>query len=223
MSHRTRSLDAASLPYPLVVMVADTSRYAGDEAVVAATQTAARAGVDIIQIRAGKSRSDTGLLGLSQHIQHGCAGTSARTLVNDRVDVALAADLDGVHLPARAVDCQRVRAITPPGWLIGRSVHSLAEAVATEATGGCDYLIFGTVFASESKPLDHPVAGVDAVAEVCAVVRLPVIAIGGMTADRAALVARAGAAGVAAIGLFAAGSQNDLRAIVSRVRSAFGA
>ena len=221
MSHRPRSPEGARLPYPLVVMVTDTARYAGDAAVVHAAQTAARAGVDIIQIRG--SRSDPELLGLARGVHHACAGTSARTLVNDRVDVALAAAVDGVHLPARAVDCQRVRALAPPGWLIGRSVHSLAEAVAAERTGGCDYLIFGTVFATDSKPPEHPVAGLDALAEVCAGVRLPVIAIGGMTADRADQVARAGAAGVAAIGLFAAGSQNDLRAVVSRVRLAFGA
>jgi thiamine-phosphate pyrophosphorylase len=202
-------------------MVTDAARYASDAAVIGAAETAARAGVDIIQIRGGAS--DPELLGLARGIRHACASTSARTLVNDRVDVALAGAVDGVHLPARAVDCLRVRTLTPPGWLIGRSVHSLAEALAVERTGGCDYLIFGTVFASESKAPEHPVAGVDSLAEVCARVRLPVIAIGGMTAGRAEQVARAGAAGIAAIGLFAAGSQSDLRAVVTRVRLAFGA
>ena len=83
-----------------------------------------------------------------------------------------------------------------------RNVHTLAEARAADAEGGCDYLIFGTVFASRSKPADHPIAGVDALAAVCRSVRLPVLAIGGVGPQNAEEVARAGAAGVAGISLF---------------------
>jgi thiamine-phosphate pyrophosphorylase len=91
----------------------------------------------------------------------------------------------------------------PAGFLVGRSVHTVDEAEETERAGGCDYLIFGTVFPSVTKGIDHAVAGVDMLAAVCARVRLPVLAIGGVTVERAVEAAGSGAAGIAAIDLFA--------------------
>jgi thiamine-phosphate pyrophosphorylase len=81
-------------------------------------------------------------------------------------------------------------------------VHSLAEVDAAVADGGCDYLLFGTVFRSAGKPDGHPVSGLDALRAVCARSPLPVIAIGGVTEARAADIAAAGAAGFAAVGFF---------------------
>jgi thiamine-phosphate diphosphorylase len=123
-------------------------------------------------------------------------------LVNDRTDVALAAGADGVHLRADSVAASRVRAIVPARFVIGRSVHTLAEIDAAVVDGGCDYLMFGTVFPSAGKPADHPVAGLERLAEACARSPLPVIAIGGMTPAREPDVRRAGAAGLAAVGWF---------------------
>ena len=94
--------------------------------------------------------------------------------------------------------------------------------MAAEGAGGCDYLLFGTVFESRGKAPGHPVAGLEALARVCATVRLPVLAIGGITVARVPEVAKAGAAGVAAIGLFAAGGESDVRETVDRIRLAFG-
>ena len=145
----------------------------------------------------------------------------ALLIVNDRVDVALAGSADGVHLPAAAPSCARVRTIVPDGFLIGRSVHSDIEAIAAEAAGGCDYLVFGTVYQSRSKPAGHSVAGLDALARVCRSVRLPVLAIGGITVERVPEVVQAGAAGIAGIGLFAAGAQAELDEAVARIRDAF--
>jgi thiamine-phosphate diphosphorylase len=110
-------------------------------------------------------------------------------------------------------------------------VHDLDEALAAERQGGCDYLIFGTVYPSASKPAGHAVAGVEALARVCAAVRLPVLAIGGIALDRLAEVAAAGAAGVAAIGAFVTsmddgGAESEdprARELVARVRQLFGA
>ena len=67
-------------------------------------------------------------------------------LVNDRVDVAFAAGAAGVHLPGRAVAAARIRPIAPASFLLGRSVHSVDDARQAESSGGCDYLVFGTVF-----------------------------------------------------------------------------
>jgi thiamine-phosphate pyrophosphorylase len=147
--------------------------------------------------------------------------TETRTVINDRLDIALIAGADGVHLPGHAPGCRRVRAAAPPGFLVGRSVHSRQEAMAVEADGGCDYLVFGTVFPSVSKPTGHAVAGVNALAEVCAAVRLPVVAIGGMTLARLPEVVRAGAAGVAAIDLFITRHEQHMIERLREIRLAF--
>jgi thiamine-phosphate pyrophosphorylase len=178
--------------------------------------------VDLVQVRE-RGLEDRSLLALVEGVREAIAGTGARLLVNDRVDVALAAEADGVHLPASAVACARIRSIVPDGFLVGRSVHTLGEAVAAAADGGCDYLIFGTVFESRSKPAGHAVAGLDALADVCAAVPLPVLAIGGITAERVPDIVRAGAAGLAAIGLFAADAECALRETVGQIRLAFAA
>jgi thiamine-phosphate pyrophosphorylase len=218
------------LPWPLIAMVTNRRLYAGCTsaagvnaecaALVGAAATAAHAGVDLVQIRE-RGMEDAALLALAEAVREASVGSGARVLVNDRVDVALAARVAGVHLPGRAVECARVRAIVPERFLIGRSVHSVEEAAAAASGGGCDYLVFGSVFESQSKPAGHPVAGIDALAEVCAAVSLPVLAVGGVTTDRVPEVARAGAAGVAAIGLFAGGTDRELRRTVGEIREAF--
>ena len=118
----------------------------------------------------------------------------------------------------------RVRALAGSEFLIGRSVHTVMEARQAEEDGGADYLIFGTVFPSAGKPEGHPVAGIEALADVCSSVRLPVLAIGGITAVRAADVAAAGASGIAGIGMFAAVGQRggmDLTELVRSLRRSF--
>lgn len=218
------------LPRPILMMVTDrqrhTPRSAGGDTgeapwtgLLAVAAAAAHAGVDVVQVRE-RGLEDASLLALAVGVRQSIGSTGARMLVNDRIDVALAAGADGVHLPGSAVTCARVRAIVPEAFLVGRSVHSAAEAIAAEDTGDCDYLVFGTVFASESKPGGHAVAGLAALAEVCAAVGLPVLAIGGITPARVPDVVRAGAAGVAAIGLFTAG-ERELREALGQIRLAF--
>jgi len=231
MNHHGSSLSHASrqvLRRPIVAMVTDSHLYKkrGDEAVndlcasvPAVAERAARAGVDLVQIRE-RSLEAAALLELAARVRRATASTAVRMVINDRVDVALAGSADGVHLPAAAPSCARVRTIVPDGFLIGRSVHSDIEAIAAEA-GGCDYLVFGTVYQSRSKPAGHSVAGLDALARVCRSVRLPVLAIGGITVERVPEVVQAGAAGIAGIGLFAAGAQAELDEAVARIRDAF--
>jgi thiamine-phosphate diphosphorylase len=114
----------------------------------------------------------------------------------------------------------RVREVVPRGFVIGRSVHSAAEALAAEQGGGLDYLLFGTVFATPSKPQVTP-AGVDALATVCRAVVLPVLAIGGMTISSLSAVAWAGAAGFAAVDLFASTGIDAMPRVIERACSAF--
>ena len=203
-------------PVPLI------DEAAAAAALVSAAASAARAGVNLVQVRE-RDLEDGRLLTLAVRLREAIAASGGRLLVNDRLDVALAAGAAGVHLPGRAVAAARVRAMAPDGFLIGRSVHSEADAVTAAREGGCDYLVFGSVFESTSKPAGHTPAGLDALARVCSAVRLPVVAIGGITAARVPDVVRAGAAGIAAIGLFSRAEPGELVEIVGQVRHAFGA
>ncbi|HVL65662.1 MAG TPA: thiamine phosphate synthase [Vicinamibacterales bacterium] len=177
---------------------------------------AADAGASIVQVRE-RQLDDRRLAGFVGEVKAAIGRTSARVLVNDRTDIALAAGADGVHLKSDGPPMSDVRRIVRGPFVIGRSVHSVAEAAAA-ARDGCDYLLFGTVFPSRSKPDSHPIAGVAELADVCRAVAVPVIAIGGITPERAAAVREAGAAGVAAISLFA--DAPDTGAVVAALRSA---
>lgn len=162
---------------------------------------AAAGGVACIQVRE-RDLPDDALARLVRDVVRAVAGTNAKVLVNDRADIAIAAGAGGVHLPADSVPASRLRQIVPSTFLLGRSVHTLDEVDRAVADGGCDYLMFGTVFPSPSKPAGHPVAGLDGLRAACARSPLPVIAIGGMIDARAADVASAGAAGLAGVGMF---------------------
>src|SRR5205823_3509321 len=106
---------------------------------------------------------------------------------------------DGVHLRGDSVPVTAARLLAPPPFLIGRSVHSVAEAVAA---AGADYLIAGTVFPSTSKDLTRRPIGMEGLKSIVRAASVPVLAIGGLTVERAGEVARAGVSGIAAIGLF---------------------
>ena len=202
---------------PTLCLVTDR-RTIGDRPLAALVGEAARAGVDLIQIRE-RDLDDRALVTLAKAAVAAVHGTPARVIVNDRTDVALAAGAAGVHLRADSIPAARVRAVAGADFLVGRSVHDEDEAAASDAEGACDYLIFGTVFPSSSKPPAHKAAGLSALARVCARVTTPVLAIGGLSIERAPDVARAGAAGVAAIQLFAGAA--DLRETVRALRRAF--
>jgi thiamine-phosphate pyrophosphorylase len=167
-------------------------------------EDAVPARLDLIQIR---ERDLPGrLLGeVVRSVAGMTAGTPTRVVVNDRADVAVAAGGDGVHLRGDGPPVERVRRHVRradrqvrqdrPGFTIGRSVHSGAEAAEHR---GADYLLFGAVFSSGAKPGQ----GLAALRGVIDAATAPVLAIGGLTVERAAQCRAAGAAGVAAIGLF---------------------
>ncbi|UYZ11544.1 thiamine phosphate synthase [Brevibacillus sp. WF146] len=120
-----------------------------------------------------------------------------RILVNDRVDVAAAAGCRGAHLAYHSLTPSEARRVLKPGQRIGRSVHSLDEA-RQAAAEGADYLLYGHVFPSTSKPGLAP-RGTDELREIAAQVRIPVIGIGGVTPENAGQVLAAGCAGVAVL------------------------
>jgi thiamine-phosphate pyrophosphorylase len=165
---------------------------------LAQLETAVTGGVDYIQVRE-RDLEARDLAVLVEAVVSLVRGTTSRVLVNDRLDVALACGADGVHLRGDSVPTAEARRVAPGGFLIGRSVHTVDEAAAAE---GCDYVIAGTVCRSRSKATGAPVLGIDGLRAIVRASRAPVLAIGGVTADRFDAIIAAGAAGVAGIGLF---------------------
>ena len=184
---------------------------------------AVTAGVGLIQVRE-PDLPDADLFALVQGCVGLADGSHTAVLVNDRLDIALAARAAGVHLRGGSVAATAMRLHTPPGFLLGRSVHGAAEAAAVESGGGVDYVTFGTVYRSRSKPGLAP-HGVESLAAAVRAVSLPVLAIGGVTADNTGEVFRVGAAGVAAIGLFAeataVGDTDGFRHVVGAIRRSY--
>ena len=205
---------------PILCYVTDRRSLAGSTAAASSdvaerllerVEAAAVAGVDWIQIREKDlSGGEFTALVRSAIRRVMAAGPSTRILVNDRLDVALAAGAQGVHLGENAIPVReacRLRkeffrhGATATAFMIGASCHSLESAVAT-AQAGADYLYFGPVFETPSKAVFGPPQGVDLLAGVCNAVQIPVLAIGGITQDNARHCLTAGAAGIAAIRLF---------------------
>jgi thiamine-phosphate pyrophosphorylase len=182
--------------------VTDRRRFSlGVDDLIERAARAAAAGVDVVQIRE-PDLCDADLAQLVRRTIAAVSSSGTRVLVNDRMDIAVAAGAAGVHLPSDSVIASRVRAVAPREFVIGRSVHSTEEIDRAVADGGCDYLMFGTVFPSQGKPYGYSVSGLEGLRDACARSPLPVIAIGGMSAARASEVEAAGAAGLAAVGLF---------------------
>jgi thiamine-phosphate pyrophosphorylase len=173
------------------------------------------AGIGAVQIRE-KDLEDGALYDLARRARE-TLPPATRVLVNGRLDVALAAGADGVHLPADGLPAAPLRArFGPevPDVLLGRSTHSLAE-VERARDEGVDYVVFGPVYSTPGK--GEPL-GLGALARA-ATLGVPVYALGGVTLERFAELAAAGAMGVAAIRLFQ--HQNHLDRVASAAREYF--
>jgi thiamine-phosphate pyrophosphorylase len=155
-----------------------------------------------LQLRA-KGADGAALYAAARRLRDLCRGARVPFCVNDRLDIALAVGADVVHLgqdDLPLADALRVRALAKANdMLIGFSTHNRAQALAA-AAGGADYIGFGPVFATGSKANPDPVVGLEALAEVCGAVQIPVVAIGGIGLDAVPAVARAGAGAAAVIG-----------------------
>ena len=218
-----------ALPRPCVYLVTDRkqlapgARTARDEvaALQAWLEEAIEAGVDVIQLREPDLDSRP-LADLTRRLSERATGTRTRVLVNDRTDVARAAAAHGVHLRGDGPPVARVRELGPAKWIVGRSVHSPAEA-ASASEAGADYVLFGTMFTGGTKSAPPQLAGLDRLRDAVAASRAPVIAIGGIDPARAALCLDAGAAGVAAISMFLPEGRSPLAMGVGRAVAALRA
>lgn len=232
---------------PILCYVTDRRGFAGSEsacleAVLRTVHSVVAAGVDWVQIRE-KELATQPLLDLVQRAVEAARGRATRIVVNDRLDVALAAAAAGIHLGSESMPiadvvpwCRRhglivggpdfghaqrnkekKGALAPEEkFLVGASCHSLAEVQAAEREGAT-YVFFGPVFATPAKSQYGPPQGIERLAEVCHTVRLPVLAIGGITLENAAECIRSGAAGIAAIRLFQESA--DLATVTGKLRA----
>jgi len=171
----------------------------------------AAAGVDAVQLRE-KDLDDADLYALACRAR-ALLPPPIALLVNGRPDVALAAGADGVHLPADGLPAAAVRRRWGARLVIGVSTHRVAEVEAALAAGA-DYVTFGPVYPTPSKARLGPAAGLDALRRAAAV-GIPVVALGGVTAERLPELAAAGAAGAAGIRCFL-----DAASIAAMVRAA---
>ncbi|MCW2823284.1 MAG: thiamine-phosphate diphosphorylase [Aeromicrobium sp.] len=153
------------------------------------------AGVDAIQVRA-KEATDRQLVVWTRAVVQAVHPRGAQVIVNDRLDLALAAGADGVHLGSDDLPVADARLLAPSGFLIGATCRGRADAQRARADGA-DYAGVGPVHASTTKTALPDPIGLDALS--AAALTIPTIAIGGITADRVPTVLRAGAYGVAVV------------------------
>ena len=179
------------LPLPCLMLVTDRTLCGGPDGLVAGVEDALSGGVDAVQLRE-RDLPHEDLLALARRLREVTRGR-ALLIVNGPLDVALACVADGLHLPEAAPHVEHPR----PDFLVERSVHSLGAALRAKAEGA-DYLIAGPVYETRSHP-GVPPAGVGLIEEITRSVRLPVLAIGGLSPERVEEVIQAGTAGIAVI------------------------
>lgn len=172
--------------------ITDRQALGGIEALIEAIRRNVAGGVEMVQIR----EKDLAVRELAELVRRSVA-TGARILVNSRADVALACGAAGVHLPADSIPARRLRGVTPPGFLIGISCHSVEDL-----DDAADFAVFGPVFDTASKRQYGPPQGLDRLREFCARSPLPVFALGGVSGENAQECLDAGAAGIAGISMF---------------------
>ncbi len=164
---------------------------------VSVVREAAAAGADAVILRE-KDLPAEELYELGMQISEICKGTKTKLIINSSVETAIACNAGGVHLGTGSLPLKVVRTMVPDK-VVGVSVHSTADALQAQA-GGADYVLAGHIFPTRSKS-GLAGRGLDFVRSIRASVNLPVIAIGGINPENAAMVIRAGAAGIAVMSL----------------------
>ncbi|OGG52829.1 MAG: thiamine-phosphate diphosphorylase [Candidatus Handelsmanbacteria bacterium RIFCSPLOWO2_12_FULL_64_10] len=182
---------------------------------VGVTAAAVRGGADAVQLRA-KGMGGRALYETACALREVCRAGGAVFIVNDRADVAAAADADGVHVGQEDLPVAQVRRAVGPGRIVGASAKTVDLAVQA-VREGADYLGVGAMFASPTKP-GSSVIGPEGLREIRAAVRATIVGIGGVDAGNAGLVMRAGADGVAVIS--AVVGAEDVEAAARRIKEA---
>ena len=174
----------------------------------AVVEEALEGGMRAVQLRE-KDLSPRKLLELALTMRELTGRYGAKLIINDRIDIALAADADGVHLGEASIPVDAARLLLGPNRLIGVSCHSREGALAAEQ-GGADFITFGPVYHTPSKAAYGAPVGVERLAETVELLSIPVFALGGIKRENTPEAMAAGAAGVALISaIIAAGNPNE--------------
>jgi thiamine-phosphate pyrophosphorylase len=185
------------LPRLYPILDADALARAGIP-LIAAGHALYDAGVRWVQYR-DKQATDGEVLERMRLLRSIFPAGDAVLLLNDRVLLCAAAEADGVHIGQEDMDPTEARKALGRRWLLGVSTHNVAQLRAAVKTGAADYLAIGPVFATASKENPDPVVGLEGVKAARALTRLPLVAIGGITAENGREVIEAGADAVAVI------------------------
>jgi thiamine-phosphate pyrophosphorylase len=179
-----------------------------------AVRQAVAGGVNLVQLREPDAGAGE-LLELTRKLKVATRGR-ALLIVNDRIDVANAAEVDGVQIPEDGLPTRAARGLVGRYNVIGRSVHDL-DAARAAIDEGSDFALVGTIYKSTSHPDVKP-AGIKLIEEITKDSSFPVLAIGGITADKVEEVVKAGAAGVAVISAIAGAA--DMKAAAEELSKA---
>ncbi len=191
----------------------------GGRSLATVVEEALKGGVKAVQLRE-KDLSGRELYELALEMREITSRYGAGLFINDRVDVCLAVDADGVHLGEKSLPAGIARKLLGDSKLIGVSCHGPAGAIAAQ-DGGADFITFGPVFHTPSKAGYGPPLGIGSLREVTAQIRVPVFAIGGLNGGNAREVIAAGASGIALISAIIAAEdpQKEVNALLSLLAS----
>ncbi len=192
-------MEGLAIPNPRewgLYLVTDRTQTGGRD-LLEVVDRALAGGVRAVQLRE-KDLSTLDLYQLAGKLLARTRAAGATLLINDRLDVALAIEADGVHLTRRSLPPTEARALLGPSKLLGISCHSLADLLEAVA-GGVDFIVLGPIFETPSKRPYGPPLGIDILREARALTSIPLVAIGGITRPRVPEVVEAGADGVAVI------------------------
>ena len=207
------------LKLPPVYLITDRQQLAPGKQLPEVLEELLQAGVRMLQLRE-KDLSAAQLLPIATQVRQLTSRYDCFLLINDRIDIALAVDADGVHLGGHSVPVATARKLLGPDKLIGVSTHSPGE-IQTAAQQGADFVTYGPVYHTPSKAAYGAPVGLNNLARACCISNLPVYGLGGIKADNAAAVFQSGASGIALIStLIAAPSPgNSYRQLVEQIKS----
>lgn len=178
-------------------LVTDRKLFADNQGLLKAVEESLKGGLKAVQLRE-KDLGIRELLGMAYSLRELTGRYGAALFINDRVDVAVAVEADGVHLGQESIPAYAARKASKGGLIVGVSAHSLTEALEAEKDGA-DFITLGPIFHTPSKAACGEPLGLDALKNVCAAVSLPVFAIGGVKSENLKEVRICGAKGVAII------------------------
>lgn len=213
----TKPTSPGPLARCLRLIVITDRRLADPRDVTEIVAEALQAGALAVQLRE-KAQPPRDVLPLARRLRADTRRHGALFFVNDRLDIALAAEADGVHLGSHDLPVRAAREVAPPGFLIGYSADEVHEA-RRAVRDGADYIGCGTIYPTGTKPDAGTVTGIEGLRRVARAINAPVVGIGGVTPARAPAVIAAGAVGCAAIGAVM-GAANPRRAVADFLRTA---